>query len=82
MLKEKLITVMYTNAKVDGHSIKLILDNRLAANGTTKTPIGEIDNLFIKVNGIIVPIKILVMKTIQYQALDDKEKEKREENLT
>ncbi|KAG9286222.1 hypothetical protein G9A89_014208 [Geosiphon pyriformis] len=31
-LEEKPITAMYTNAKVDGHSIKLILDNGSAGS--------------------------------------------------
>ncbi|KAG9303939.1 hypothetical protein G9A89_005849 [Geosiphon pyriformis] len=83
-LEEKPITVMYTDAKIDGQSIKLILDNRSAnsiitrqlmnqlshqvdqatsakiitADGATKTPIGEIDNLSIEINGITVPIKL------------------------
>ncbi|KAG9304434.1 hypothetical protein G9A89_019996 [Geosiphon pyriformis] len=86
---------MYTNAKVDGHSIKLILDSGstgsiitkqlmdqlncrvdhavstriITADGVTKTLIGEIDDFPIEVNGIIVPIKVLVMKATQYQAL-------------
>ncbi|KAG9302189.1 hypothetical protein G9A89_020623 [Geosiphon pyriformis] len=72
----KPITAMYTNAKVDGQAIKLILDSVdcaasariITANGTTKTPIGEIDNFPIEVNGIIVPIKVLVMEATQYQA--------------
>ncbi|KAG9286354.1 hypothetical protein G9A89_014520 [Geosiphon pyriformis] len=94
-LDTKPITAMYTNVKVDGHTIKLILDSGLAgsiitkqlidqlgyqvdhaastriitADGVTKTSIGEIDNFPIKVNGITVPIKVLVMKTTQYQAL-------------
>ncbi|KAG9301836.1 hypothetical protein G9A89_004515 [Geosiphon pyriformis] len=79
--KEKPITVMYTDAKINGHAIKLILDSGSAgsiitkqlmdqlANGVTKTPIGEIDNLLIKINSITVPIKVLVMEAIQYQAL-------------
>ncbi|KAG9300583.1 hypothetical protein G9A89_000764, partial [Geosiphon pyriformis] len=74
VLKEKPITTMYTNAKVDGHSIKFILDNDtkiIMANRVTKTPIGKIDNLPIEVNGIIVPIKILIMKATQYQALPE-----------
>ncbi|KAG9305978.1 hypothetical protein G9A89_009302 [Geosiphon pyriformis] len=69
-LKKKPITVMYTNAKIDDHIIKLILDSGSAgsiitkqlmnqlANRTTKTPFGEIDNLLIKVNGIIILIKL------------------------
>ncbi|KAG9296127.1 hypothetical protein G9A89_011980 [Geosiphon pyriformis] len=57
-IEEKPITAMYTDAKIDGHSIKLILDT----NRTTKTPIGKIDNLPIEINGITVPIK---MKTTE-----------------
>ncbi|KAG9294246.1 hypothetical protein G9A89_021605 [Geosiphon pyriformis] len=94
-LKEKPITAIYTNAKVDGHPIKLILDNRSAgsiitqqlmdqlgrqidqaasariitANGVTKTLIGKINDLPIKINGIIISIKVLVIEAIQYQAL-------------
>ncbi|KAG9305686.1 hypothetical protein G9A89_022608 [Geosiphon pyriformis] len=80
-LKEKPTTVMYTNVKVDGHSIKLILNSGSAgsiitrqlmdqlANGATKTLIREIDNFSIEVNDIIVPIKVLVIEATQYQAL-------------
>ncbi|KAG9303329.1 hypothetical protein G9A89_013655 [Geosiphon pyriformis] len=69
---------MYTNAKINSQSIKLILDSGLAdtasariiiTDGATKTPIGEIDALLIEVNGIIVPIKVLVIEATQYQAL-------------
>ncbi|KAG9295052.1 hypothetical protein G9A89_017846 [Geosiphon pyriformis] len=67
-LEEKPITVMYTDAKVDGYFIKSILDIDCAAsariimaNGETKTPIGKIDNFSFEVNGIITSIK--------YQAL-------------
>ncbi|KAG9298898.1 hypothetical protein G9A89_015920 [Geosiphon pyriformis] len=67
-LKEKPIMAIYTDVKVDGHFIKLILDNESAVNHAastriittnraTKTPIGEIDNFSIKVNAT------------QYQAL-------------
>ncbi|KAG9300342.1 hypothetical protein G9A89_011415 [Geosiphon pyriformis] len=75
-LKEKPIMAMYTNVKINGYSIKLILDIDQTTNariiitdGTTKTLIGEIDNLSIEVNSIIVPVKILVMEATQYQAL-------------
>ncbi|KAG9285150.1 hypothetical protein G9A89_004365 [Geosiphon pyriformis] len=94
-LEEKPITTMYTNVKIDGHHIKLILDsgsagsiitrqlmdqldcrvNRAAsakiitADRATKTPISEIDDLPIKINSIIVPIKVLVIEATQYQAL-------------
>ncbi|KAG9299790.1 hypothetical protein G9A89_013150 [Geosiphon pyriformis] len=95
-LEKKLITAMYTNAKVDDHSIKLILnsgsagsiitkqlmdqlDHRvdraasariITTDGATKTPISEIDDFPFEVNGIIIPIKILVIEAIQYQALE------------
>ncbi|KAG9298592.1 hypothetical protein G9A89_006581 [Geosiphon pyriformis] len=71
-LEKKPITVIYTDAKIDSYSIKLILDSYqvdyaasariITANGATKTPIGEIDDLFIEVNGIIIQIKILVIE--------------------
>ncbi|KAG9299979.1 hypothetical protein G9A89_009707 [Geosiphon pyriformis] len=85
-LEEKLITAIYTDAKIDGHSIKLILDSGSAgsiitrqlmnhtkiitADGATKTPIGEIDNLFIKVNDIIIPIKVLNTQELQINQND------------
>ncbi|KAG9288715.1 hypothetical protein G9A89_004334 [Geosiphon pyriformis] len=69
-LEKKLITTIYTDIKVDGHFIKLILDSRSAdTDEATKTPIGEIDDLSIEINDIIVLIKVLVMEAIQYQAL-------------
>ncbi|KAG9286117.1 hypothetical protein G9A89_010131 [Geosiphon pyriformis] len=79
-LEAKPITVMYMDAKVDGQSIKLILNSGLAvdyaasariitANRATKMPIGKIDEFPFKVNGIITSIKVLVMEATQYQAL-------------
>ncbi|KAG9287824.1 hypothetical protein G9A89_017419 [Geosiphon pyriformis] len=94
-LEKKPITAIYTDARVDGHPIKLILDSGSAgsiitrqlmeqlgrrvdraasariitANGATKTPIGEIDDFPFEVNGIVTPIKVLVMEATQYQAL-------------
>ncbi|KAG9294676.1 hypothetical protein G9A89_008155 [Geosiphon pyriformis] len=56
-LDTKPITAMYTDAKI------------ITANGTTKTPIGKIDDFLFEVNGIIVSIKVLVIKATQYQAL-------------
>ncbi|KAG9290243.1 hypothetical protein G9A89_022219 [Geosiphon pyriformis] len=41
----------------------------ITADGATKTPIGKIDNFSFKVNGIMTPIKVLVMEATQYQAL-------------
>ncbi|KAG9284569.1 hypothetical protein G9A89_000652 [Geosiphon pyriformis] len=94
-LKKKPITVMYTDMKVDRHSIKLILDSSSAgsiitkqlmnqlgrqvdrtastriitADSAMKTPMGEIDNFPIEINGIVTSIKVLVMETTQYQTL-------------
>ncbi|KAG9290366.1 hypothetical protein G9A89_007097 [Geosiphon pyriformis] len=42
VFKEKPITTMYTNVKVDGHSIKLILDSRLAGSIITKQLINQL----------------------------------------
>ncbi|KAG9288095.1 hypothetical protein G9A89_017690 [Geosiphon pyriformis] len=76
-LKEKLITAMYIDARIDGHSIKLILDSGyridhtvsariITIDGATKTPIGKIDDFPIEVNDIIVFIKVLVIEATQY----------------
>ncbi|KAG9287881.1 hypothetical protein G9A89_017476 [Geosiphon pyriformis] len=65
-LEAKPITAMYTDTKVERQSIKLILNS---ADGVTKTPISEINNFPFEVNGIMTPIKVLVMEATQYQAL-------------
>ncbi|KAG9301146.1 hypothetical protein G9A89_012529 [Geosiphon pyriformis] len=73
-LEEKPITAIYTNAKVNGHSIKLILNSVDRAVSTkiitmdraTKIPIGKINDFLIEVNSIIVPIKVLVIEATQY----------------
>ncbi|KAG9297713.1 hypothetical protein G9A89_011228 [Geosiphon pyriformis] len=71
-LNKKPITAMYTDAKVDGQFIKLILDSGSAdsiitrqlmdqlADEATKIPIGEINNFPFEVNGIVTPIKVLL----------------------
>ncbi|KAG9306236.1 hypothetical protein G9A89_016140 [Geosiphon pyriformis] len=75
-LKEKPITAMYTNAKVDDHFIKLILNidyiasaHIIIIDGTTKISIGKIDDFPFEINGIIISIKVLVIETTQYQTL-------------
>ncbi|KAG9287160.1 hypothetical protein G9A89_003008 [Geosiphon pyriformis] len=78
--QNKPIMALYTDAKVGGIDIKLILDSRSAidhaataqiitVDGNTKTPIGEIDNFLFKINGIQIPTKVLIMEATQYQAL-------------
>ncbi|KAG9291032.1 hypothetical protein G9A89_012904 [Geosiphon pyriformis] len=80
-LEEKPITAMYTDAKVDGHFIKLILNSGyrvdhavsaciITADGVTKTPISKIDDFPFEINGIII-IKVLVIEATQYQAFVD-----------
>ncbi|KAG9298978.1 hypothetical protein G9A89_020291 [Geosiphon pyriformis] len=76
-LEAKPITAMYTDAKVERQSIKLILDSIdraasgriITADGATKTPISEINDFPFEVNGIMTSIKVLVMEATQYQAL-------------
>ncbi|KAG9303361.1 hypothetical protein G9A89_013687 [Geosiphon pyriformis] len=73
--EQKAITAMYTEATVEGKPIHLILDSGLAgiivtADGMKKTPVGEIDNFPFTIDGIIIPVKVLVMNTPQYQALE------------
>ncbi|KAG9298956.1 hypothetical protein G9A89_020269 [Geosiphon pyriformis] len=75
-LNTKPITAMYINAKVNDQPIKLIFDNCrvdhaasakiIMANRATKTSIGKIDDFSFKVNGIIITIKVLIMKATQY----------------
>ncbi|KAG9307308.1 hypothetical protein G9A89_017136 [Geosiphon pyriformis] len=71
--EKKSIMVIYTDAKINGQSIKLILDTASAkiitADGITKTLIGEINNLPIEINNITVSIKVLVIEATQYQTL-------------
>ncbi|KAG9306860.1 hypothetical protein G9A89_005761 [Geosiphon pyriformis] len=67
ILKEKPITAMYMDAKVDVD--RAVSTCIITADRATKTPISEIDNLPIEINGIIMSIKVLVMEATQYQAL-------------
>ncbi|KAG9295900.1 hypothetical protein G9A89_006639 [Geosiphon pyriformis] len=41
----------------------------ITADGMKKTPVGEIDNFLFTLNGITIPVKVLVMNAPQYQAL-------------
>ncbi|KAG9301410.1 hypothetical protein G9A89_018082 [Geosiphon pyriformis] len=74
--KQKAITAMYTKATVEGKPIQLILDSKSAEIQTIiitednmkKTPVGEIENFPFTIDGIIIPVKVLVMDAPQYQA--------------
>ncbi|KAG9296054.1 hypothetical protein G9A89_011906 [Geosiphon pyriformis] len=41
----------------------------VTADGMKKTPVGEIDNFPFTLDGITIPVKVLVMDALQYQAL-------------
>ncbi|KAG9292283.1 hypothetical protein G9A89_009095 [Geosiphon pyriformis] len=76
--EQKAITAMYTEAEVEGKTIRLILDSRSAGSIITyqliqqlkkNTPVGEIDNFPFILDGITIPVKVLVIDVPQYQAL-------------
>ncbi|KAG9289847.1 hypothetical protein G9A89_015427 [Geosiphon pyriformis] len=72
--EQKAITAMYTEAIVKRKLIHLILDNGSAgiivtADGIKKTSVGEIDDFLFTIDGITIPVKVLVMDASQYQAL-------------
>ncbi|KAG9304431.1 hypothetical protein G9A89_019993 [Geosiphon pyriformis] len=67
--KQKAITAMYTKAEVERKTIHLILNIIVTADGMKKTSVGEIDNFLFTLDGIIIPVKVLVMDMPQYQAL-------------
>ncbi|KAG9296542.1 hypothetical protein G9A89_015134 [Geosiphon pyriformis] len=76
--KQKAITAIYTEAEVKGKAIHLILNSRFAGSIITyqlmqqlkrNTPVGEIDNFLFTLDGITIPVKVLVMDMPQYQAL-------------
>ncbi|KAG9298371.1 hypothetical protein G9A89_005231 [Geosiphon pyriformis] len=76
--EQKAITAMYTKAEVKGKTIRLILDSestrsiiiyQLMQQLKRNTPVGEIDNFLFTLDGITIPVKVLVMDTPQYQAL-------------
>ncbi|KAG9306645.1 hypothetical protein G9A89_004192 [Geosiphon pyriformis] len=57
--EQKAITAMYTEAET------IIV----TANGMKKTPVEEIDNFSFTIDGITIPVKVMVMNAPQYQAL-------------
>ncbi|KAG9299303.1 hypothetical protein G9A89_013951 [Geosiphon pyriformis] len=57
--EQKAITAMYTETET------IIV----TADGIKKTPVGKIDNFPFTINGITIPVKVLVIDASQYQAL-------------
>ncbi|KAG9301860.1 hypothetical protein G9A89_004539 [Geosiphon pyriformis] len=67
--QNKPIIVLYTDARVGGIDIKLILDNRLADSIITKQLIDQLCHQVDHINKIQIPTKVLVIEATQYQAL-------------
>ncbi|KAG9303038.1 hypothetical protein G9A89_022127 [Geosiphon pyriformis] len=76
--EQKAITAMCIEAEVKGKTICLILNNGSAGSIITyqlmqqlkrNTPVEEIDNFPFTLNGITIPVKVLIMDAPQYQAL-------------
>ncbi|KAG9287188.1 hypothetical protein G9A89_001596 [Geosiphon pyriformis] len=75
--EQKAIMAMYTKAEVEGKTICLILDINatveekliVTADGMKKTSVEEIDNFPFTLDGITIPVKVLVIDAPQYQAL-------------
>ncbi|KAG9304465.1 hypothetical protein G9A89_020029 [Geosiphon pyriformis] len=93
--EQKAIMAMYTEAEIEGKTIRLILNSGstgsiityqlmqqlkrnvdrpaqtviVTADGMKKTPVREIDNFLFTLDGITIPVKVLVMDAPQYQAL-------------
>ncbi|KAG9288388.1 hypothetical protein G9A89_021419 [Geosiphon pyriformis] len=78
--EQKAITAMYTETTVEEKPIHLILDSGSAGNrpaqtvivtadGMKKTLVGEINDFSFTIDGITIPVKVLVMDASQYQAL-------------
>ncbi|KAG9301876.1 hypothetical protein G9A89_004555 [Geosiphon pyriformis] len=67
--EQKAITAMYTEAKLQRTIDRPTQTVIVMADGMKKTPVGEINNFPFTIDGITIPIKVLVMDTPQYQAL-------------
>ncbi|KAG9298047.1 hypothetical protein G9A89_008406 [Geosiphon pyriformis] len=69
--EQKTITAMYTEATYYYLPINAITQSKLIviADSMKKTPVKEINNFLFTIDGIIIPVKVLVMDVPQYQAL-------------
>ncbi|KAG9290638.1 hypothetical protein G9A89_011601 [Geosiphon pyriformis] len=71
--EQKAITAMYTEAELM-QQLKKNVDRPaqtviVTTDGIKKTPVGEIDNFLFTLDGITIPVKVLVIDAPQYQAL-------------
>ncbi|KAG9307401.1 hypothetical protein G9A89_017230 [Geosiphon pyriformis] len=67
--EQKAITAMYTEATLQKTVDRPVQTVIVIADGMKKTPVGEIDNFPFTIDGITIPVKVLVMDAPQYQAL-------------
>ncbi|KAG9306838.1 hypothetical protein G9A89_005739 [Geosiphon pyriformis] len=69
-LKETTLVPLFNGAASKKNSSQQSASARvITADGATKTLIGKIDHFPFEVNGIVTPIKVLVIEATQYQAL-------------
>ncbi|KAG9302883.1 hypothetical protein G9A89_022299 [Geosiphon pyriformis] len=71
--EQKAITAMYIEAELM-QQLKRNVDRPaqtviVTTNGMKKTPVGEIDNFPFTLDGITIPVKVLIMDAPQYKAL-------------
>ncbi|KAG9286218.1 hypothetical protein G9A89_014204 [Geosiphon pyriformis] len=67
--EQKTITAMYTEAKISWKYYYLSVNATALKNSDNikKTSVREIDNFPFTINGITIPVKVLVMDALQYQ---------------
>ncbi|KAG9306690.1 hypothetical protein G9A89_004237 [Geosiphon pyriformis] len=67
--KQKAITAIYTEATLQKTVDRPAQTVIVIADGMKKTPVGEINNFLFTIDGITIPVKVLVMDAPQYQVL-------------
>ncbi|KAG9290628.1 hypothetical protein G9A89_011591 [Geosiphon pyriformis] len=66
--KQKAITAMYTETELGKNIDRLVQTVIVIADKIKKTPVGEIDKFLFTIDGITIPVKVLVIDALQYQA--------------
>ncbi|KAG9284234.1 hypothetical protein G9A89_002044 [Geosiphon pyriformis] len=64
--KQKAITAMYTEAELKRNVNRPAQTVIITVDGMKKTPVGEIDNFPFTLDGITIPVKVLIMDVPQY----------------
>ncbi|KAG9302129.1 hypothetical protein G9A89_020563 [Geosiphon pyriformis] len=68
--EQKAITAMYTEATLQRTVDRPAQIVIVIADDMKKTPVGEIDNFLFTIDGITILVKVLIIDTLQYQALE------------